>query len=230
MSEEFEPEVFSRMTLRCKVIKVIDKMLIPTNIKLIADIIPEEDEEIADYLILGALTKIKFWFEQIVDKAVIFNRGNDWALNSFVDSTGMQILENNIMLLPYDPTDEILAQVFQSKMNALGNSHIMFGPIEIITDNPTGISFLFAGDGEINLPPMTEWVGERSYFKDPWWCRNDASMLDIVPTSEADLSEIPPFAKNLDFIIDALRPSDTPVAGVIRPTFKPEIIHGGKQD
>jgi hypothetical protein len=230
MSEEFETEIFSRITLKCKVIKVIDKMLIPTSVKLIADIIPEEDEKIADYLILGALTKIKFWFEQIVDKSVLFNRNNEWALNSFVDSTGTQQLENNLMVLPEDPTDELLAQVFQCKMNALGNNHILFGPIEIITDNPTGVSFLFSGDGEMHLPLMSEWVGERSHFTDPWWCRNDASMLDIIPEPDADLTEIPAFAKNLDFIIDALRPSDTPVAGVIRPSFKPEIIHGGKQD
>jgi hypothetical protein len=229
MSDEFETEVFSRITLKCKVIKVIDKMLIPTNIKLVADIIPE-DEIFEDYLILGAFTKIRFWCEQIVDKAVLFNRNNEWALNAFVNAEGNQVLENNIMLLPEDPTDEILAQIFQSKMNALGNGIICFGPMEIVSDNPNGLSFLFTGSGDLDLPSMKEWIGEHSYFKDPWWCRNDASMLDVLPPPDADLTQIPNFAKSLEFIVDALKPTDAPVAGVIRPTFRPEIIHGGKID
>jgi hypothetical protein len=229
MSDEFETEIFSKITLKCNVIKVVDKMLIPTNLRLIADIIPNE-KEIEDYLILGAITKIRFWCEQIVDKAVIFNRENDWALSAFVDKEGTQLLENNIMVLPEEPTDEILAQIFQSKMNALGNQHVSFGSIEIESDNPNGLSFIFTGDGDLNLPTMEEWVGTHSYFKDPWWCRNDSSMLDVVPLSDADLTQPPNFAKNLDFIVDALRPSDTPIAGVIRPVFRPEIIHGGKKD
>ena len=114
--EEYEIEVFSRLTLKCCIIKVVDKMLIPTKIKIIADIIPNE-EEIADYLVLGAITKIRFWFDHIVNDCVIFNRDNDWALSSFVDSEGNQVIENNIMVLPDNPSDEVLAQIFQSKMN-----------------------------------------------------------------------------------------------------------------
>lgn len=225
------------LTLNFKAIRVIDKQLIPTSWTLKTGVSwsdeegeGETEEEIdeTDYLSQLALLKIRFWFNNIITGSVLFSRTNTWAVRAFIDQNGRQDVQNHLVVLPDDPVDTLLAEIFQSKMNALAGNEMFFEYVDLTADDANGFSFLFAGSGEYNLPDMEEWIGPRSYFSKPWWARDDASTIDVIPDEDADLKNLPNFAYSLDFLGENLRDIKRPEARIIRPEFKPEIINGGK--
>lgn len=233
MSDSIEPEIYVKLNLTFRALRVINNRIIPTNWDITVDVIydetPPQDQKLnQDIEVRGALAKIRYWFNNIIDGSILFNRNNTWAVNAFTSLEGSQTLDNVLVLLPFDPTDEILAQVFQSKMNALAGNHITFGAIDIASDDTEGLSFLFTGISELNLPSMDEWIGERTYFSKPWWCRDDGSTLDVVPNEDNDLNDVPEFAISLDFLVERFRPKDMPKAQIIRAEFRPQVIKGGQ--
>jgi hypothetical protein len=227
------------LNLNFKAIRVMDKQLIPTTWTLKTGISwGEEDEneedmsdeeiDVVDYRTQLALLKIRYWFNNVITGGVLFSRTNTWALRAFVDENGMQDVQNQLIVLPDNPVDTLLAEIFQSKMNAFAGNEMFFEYVDLTADDADGFSFLFAGSGEYNLPNMEEWIGERSYFSKPWWARDDASTIDVIPDEDADLKNLPNFAYSLDFLGDGMRDIKKPEARIIRPEFKPEIINGGK--
>lgn len=226
-------ELFVSFNLEFKAIRVIGSRMIPTTWKLRTEVLYDDEHEDDDAYLFNtkiALAKIKFWFDNFIDGSVLMDRGNDWAQRAFLSEEGQQSVENHIVLFPDEPTDQLLAEVFQSKMNALGGNFLTFGLVELNSDDLSGLTFIFTGVGEFNLPEIEEWVGERSYFTKPWWSRDDASTIDVIPDDKADLFQIPSFAQSLDFIADAMRPAKSMSAQIIRPEFRPSVIQGGRKD
>jgi hypothetical protein len=213
--------IYVSFQIETKIVRVIDKTIIPSRLQIRTDVSPHED--VNDAQLSQAMNKIKFWFEHIVAKSLAFDIGNDDALGIFFDEMGKNKTSNMIMLTPGDPSDELLAALFQAKMTALSAGTIDFALCEVKSDNQLGLSFTFVGDASSLLPPMLEWIGDRSYFDKPWWQRNDASTLDIIPGMDADLSKKPAWAYSLDTVGQH---RETGV--VVRPTFKPTVIPGGK--
>lgn len=224
---ELENEVFVNYNFDFNVVRIVENTLVPSRFHIRAEVIEMPDKE--EFQLDFAFTKIKFFFEQIINnKAIVFSRENQWAYDRLFDAAGSNISNNTLVITPQDPSDDHLGALIQSKMNALANGTIMFGLIEVKSDNLDGLSFTFAGHGESALPDMTAWVGERTFFSRPWWARNDASTLDVVPPEDADITKPPDFAYNLEFLAEMIRPTDTGGAMVVRPEFRPTIIDGGK--
>lgn len=128
-------------------------------------------------------------------------------------------------MLPTDPNDAILAQVFQAKLNALADDILEVGAVEIKSTNGTDLTVLFTGNASLMLPDMESWVGEKNWFSEPWWNRNDASTMDVVMTEEDDMSSPPSFAFSLDFLFDMF--GDTEGSSeeiIVLKEFRPTII------
>lgn len=229
-------ELFIKLTQKFKAIRVMDNNLIPTSWVLETEVIygnvniDEVDDEEYEFNIRAALTKIQFWFSQFVDGSIIVNRDNEWSSQTLFTPEGSPNISNNIIVLPGDPTDAMLAEVFQSKLNALSGGFITFGVVELKSDDPSNLSFMYVGDSNETLPSMDDWTGPNNWFDEPWWARNDASTFDAIPAEDADLSDIPQFASSLDFIVDALRPKNKNVTNIIKPKFNPSVIDGGLSD
>jgi hypothetical protein len=137
------------------------------------------------------------------------------------------------MVTPFEPTDEHLAVLFQSKMTAFSKGTMEFGCVRIEAADG-GLVFTYVGDWRDDLPAMEDWFPTKPYyFETPWWQRDDASTLDVIAT-DADLSQSPSWAYSLEFIEKAIRPNKTtptqPEEVVIRGAFRPKIITGGKDD
>lgn len=236
MSEiEFEyPEFVVKLALEFKAIKVVGSKLVPTTWKMNAEVLYEEDDsgedEEGDLEIKIGIAKIKYWLDNFVNNCVMFDVGNEWAMRALFDEDDACDIDNNIMMLPYTPQDDLIAELFHSKMNALGGQKLKFGIIELSSDDVLGLSYMFTGEGEMNLPEITEWVGERSYYDKPWWARDDASTADIIPGEDDDLSDNPFESLNLDFIRQSFKRQAGVDAVVIRPNFKPTVLDGGKSD
>ena len=232
MSEEYEyPEFIVKLALDFKAIRVIDNRMIPTHWKLQAEVLYEDDGEEedpqGDLEIKIAIAKIKYWLEHILSDSLLIDGDNEWAYNSFFDEDGKCTTGNTIVMLPSSPSDDLIAELIHSKMNAFGGDNLEFGIIELSSDDKTGLSYMFTGNGENNLPEMKDWVGEHTYFDKPWWARDDASTIDLVPGPDADLSVKPSSSFSLDFIRQTFMKQFGEEAVVVRPNFKPTVLNGG---
>lgn len=233
MTEDFViPEFVVRLALDFKAIRVVGNRLVPTHWKLQAEVLydePEDDTTGAqdEVEIQVAIAKIKYWLENSLSGSLLISVDNEWAYEAFFDEDGRCTSGNNIVLLPGDPADDMIAEIIHSKMNAFGGETLEFGVIELTSDDKTGLSYMFTGVGEFNLPEMKEWVGDRAYFDKPWWARDDASTMDVIPGDDADLDVKPASAYSLDFIRQTFRKQFGEEAVVVRPNFKPTVIDGG---
>lgn len=222
IDDEDDEALFISFTLETRIARILGNTVVPSRLTIRTDVNPNEDMSEAELSL--AMSKIRFWFDNIVAKTVAFAFDNDAAMAMLIDEEGKNRTNNVLMITPGEPTDDLLATLFQSKVTALSGFKIEFSLMEVKSDNPMGLTFMFVGDGRKMLPSMDEWIGKRTYFKEPWWNRDDASTLDVIPPPGADTTKKPAWAFSLDTINNP-RAAETPV---IRPSFKPTIIDGGK--
>lgn len=226
-----DANVIIDFTHRVSLIRFRNDLIVPSRLKIRAEVFASETAQEIDFDVTFA--KIKFWFETVVARAVVFSRSNARAMDMLLNEAGQPRIVNHLMVTPYEPTDEHLAVLFQSKMAALSNGTVEFGGVRVEVEE-AGLVFTYVGDWRDDLPGMSDWFDVEPYYFDvPWWQRNDASTLDVI-SPDADLSELPPWAYKLDFIENAIRPRTTPKpAGedvVIRGAFRPKVISGGKDN
>jgi hypothetical protein len=119
-------------------------------------------------------------------------------------------------------------------MNALAGESAYFANVQIESDNTQGLKFTFHGDSGGLLPSMEDWMPGAYWATEPWWDRDDASTLDLIPPDGTEPSDVPVWAFNLDFITNAVLGNvNAPVTdgtNIIRAPFKPTIIDGGKPE
>lgn len=233
--EAADPELFVSFSTTIKVVRAVDRRLIPTTFTLKADVIYDdehsfEDESHYHFHVQVALAKVRYWLHEVAHDSVMFNRENKWAVRAFLNSKGKQSVDNQMIILPGEPTEDVLAEVLQSKMNALAGGHITFGCIELCSDDTDGLTYIFTGEGEMNLPEMDEWIGEHTFFSKPWWARDDASTIDVIPDDKDDLNSPPAFAYSLEFIRDTMKAKNAPTARIVRAEFRPKVLKGGKSE
>lgn len=221
-------ESFSSISFKFKTVRIVNNVITSFVNTVRAEVYI--DEEAHDQDVSIALEKIHFWFDHIVSNGVMFYRENAFALNVMFDENGVAQSGNIPIVLPDDPTDDHLAAIMHSKLNALGNGVVNFGTIEIHSDTRENLIVTFTGYGEVALPGMDEWIGDRSFHDVPWWGRCDGSTLDAIPQEDSDLKKPPVTGIDMTFIEERFRRTGSPAAIIIRPEFKPEIISGGKDD
>lgn len=223
IDEDDEDALYMSMSFETKMVRLVGSHVMPARLKIRADVSPEPEMSEAD--VSAALMKIRFFFDNIISKVVAFSYDNEDALGILINEEGKNRTSNVLMITPGDPTDEVLSTLFQAKMEALSGNRISFGLIEIKSDNHHGLAFTFVGESKRMLPTMEQWIGKRSFFDEPWWNRDDASTLDVIPAPDADLKQKPAWAFSLDGIGAVAKASDVEV---VRPQFRPTVIDGGK--
>jgi hypothetical protein len=227
MSDELlDPDVFVRLSLAFRAIKVVQNHFVSGSWEFTVDIMPNSDLSISSTEICGAFAKIKYWVEEIVNGSIMFAHTNQWAVEQFFGSPENEPVANNIVLLPGPAADDLIAKVLHSKLQALSNNHLILGPIEVSSADGIGISIFYTGENS-DLPNMEQWVGKRSFFDEPWWRRDDSSTLDVVPTDADNIDIKPQFAESLDFLVAQPRKKRRKKADVIRHNFRPNVINGG---
>ena len=227
MDDEFDNETFTHFDFEVRLVRVIDNFVIPSKLSVKLEFIPMETEN--EYDIDLVFTKIKYWLDNIVNKSVAFCHENSVAIEMFIDSeAGDTRIGNILFLTPDEPTDQHLAVLFQAKLQALAGDILAFGPVEVKSDSQLGLTFTFIGNAKEVLPDAKTWMGERSYFDLPWWHRDDASSIDVLPPDDADLSVKPAWAFNFDFLEKSKQNSKT-TGVIVRPQFRPTVIDGGKK-
>lgn len=217
-------------------VRMTGNVITPVRLTIKAQVLPAQDALEIDFDI--SFAKIKFWFENIVSRTIIFCRDNNLALSMFTDADGKSRVINYLMISPNEPTDEHLGALFQSKMTALSGGTMDFGVVRVNSEASSGLVWSYVGDWREDLPDMEHWFSKKPYYFDiPWWARNDTSTIDMIAEGVTDFSQTPSWAFNLDFIETAIRPRDdetavaeTPENIVIRGAFRPHVIDGGADE
>lgn len=205
-------------------VRLVDNVFLPSRLRLRCEVMPANspDQDAFDL----AFTKIRFFLDTIVARSVVFGRANAHAAKIMLDEHGCNRTSNHLMLCPEEPSDDHIATLLQAKFTALAAGVMVFGSVEVRSDNVTGLVFTYIGHHSEVLPDVADWIGERTYFDLPWWERDDASSMDVIPGPESDLTKAPAWAYSLDFLSQTMRPPEQQV--ILRPDF--QVIHGGKDD
>jgi hypothetical protein len=227
-------EIFIGLSLQTKLLRVVGNTIVPTNLNISLGVERmSEDATEADMEL--ALTKWRWWLENIVSKSIAFSKDNDAAMDIIIDDNGVNRTGNLLFVTPGEPSDEMLGSLIQAKFNALGKGHLGVGTIEVTSDNLHGLSFVLVGNHREALPQTIEdYLGAKSYWEVPWWDRDDSCSVDVLKPEDADEDAPPPaWAYSLDFL-DRNSPQNVPVKGDTassRPdgAFQPVIIEGGKK-
>jgi len=226
--DEEENGLMIEVEFNTKLIRLINNSFIASNFLIRAELIPLVEKPNHDEFDIS-MSKCRFWIDNIFSRCIAFYKGNTDAAKILLDENGNNLSSNHLMITPMEPTDDHIACLLQSKLSALSNDQFTFGSVKVRSDSANGLIFRFLGDSDDVLPSMKEWIGERTYFEEPWWKRDDVSTLDVIPSEDADLNDKPDWASNLDALVQALRGSNEPVK-IMKADFKPKIIHGGKDD
>jgi hypothetical protein len=204
--------------------RIIGDIVIPTRLSVKAEV--AIDDTTTDENVDLLMTKVQYWIDHCMARSVIFCPANTLALEMMLDGEGSPRTSNLLMLTPDEPSDDHLAVILQAKLSALGDDMLIFGSVELKSDNSSGLTFTYIGDNEDILPSMGDWVPGPNWFSVPWWHRNDVSMIDTVPSPDTDLTDTPGWATNFDF----LTKRETASAVIVKGEFRPQVIDGGKRD
>jgi hypothetical protein len=212
--------------------RVVDNRLSPTTIKVKVDFstLDQDSEDYTDKMDV-ALEKMSYFTEKVLKNCIIISAENEWAVNSFLGDGAPQT-SNMVMLCPEDPTDALLGEILLCKFKALCAGAFQFHAVDIESTDGRGLHFtLVTGNPGDSFDDDVDWLTERNYFSRPWWHRDDASTLDMIPDAEDDIDVRPSWAYSLGFIADRIAASngDTGEHKIVRPEFRPKI-KGGKED
>ena len=216
-----ESQLFVHYTFDFTMCRVADNMLLPSSIRVKADVQIIDEERVET-----ALRKINYWFDEYVSRAIAVTA--DETLKIMLDENNAPRFHNPLMITPFEPTDSHLCMLFQSKMQALAAGAFSIGMVEITSDNAGGLTFTYIGDSEDDLPAMDQWItGGKTWFDIPWWRRDDASTFDTQAAPDSDLSVKPVWAIDLSFLERDEAIQDTIV---LKGDFIPKSIDTPKDD
>lgn len=170
-------------------IRVMDRNILPTTWKLTSEVSFYDDDQSTDDSVSNTFMKLDTFFANIVNMSVMYNLDNKWANKAFAHH-----VFNNIITTPLEPADEILAPLFQSKMNVIALPGVYFETVKLKSDTSAGLTFTFCGNGEEYFPSVTEWLGDKPYyFEHPWWLRDDATTRDARVRTKDKVNQLPPW-------------------------------------
>jgi hypothetical protein len=214
--DEFGPELQYWYSFQTSFCRIVNNELLPTtmNIKLGIEIIEEEEMR-------NAITRLDHWKENFLSSAIAVSSQDAIGFEMLLDADSHPRMSNPLMITPGMPTDSRLMMIFQAKIEAIADGAFIISSIEGESDNAAGLTVTFMGDTEDELPAMENWLSGPSWFEEPWWRRNDISMIDIVASEEADLTVRPVWASTFHFL-EEMEEAQRP-ATIITGNFEPRI-------
>ena len=197
------------------IIRLLENRLVASNFEFSADIDLDGSADPSEQY--KALESMRRWVIDIVDKSIVFCPSSD------ISPVLLQSLQNNIMITPDDPYDQLLLVLMCSKLNAIGAKVAHITKCQLISDLGDGFGNWFEGDTSDTLPTISEWLGDRTFFDKPWWNRSDGSAIDIWAGPDDDISIKPDILINLwPDEVDNDDPIEDEPAKIIKHNFKPK--------
>ena len=170
------------------------------NVTLVTNTLEAEDTSIA-------IERCRWWSENILTNSVLIHRDNEEKMQEFWGA-GL-----NVVSLPAEPTDQTVAMLLYSKLNAICESKIVILDIQMTSQLGNGVRFIY--DDTDDYGPFT---------KDEWW--NSAGVdwfnQDILKDKDGTLrmKQLPSWHDvNLHWV-DADADSDEEKDNIVEVDFK----------
>ena len=141
----------------------------------------------------AAFLKIKYFLEEILHQSIFTHKDAPMIING---------LENEVVMFPYVPTNDIIAMTLHAKLNALGGEYIDIISVKISSKYTFPImSYTYADDEYPALPSIKDMTGYDEYYYDvPWWFRGTPETHEYVVDEDSDLTHPPEYDNVLDEI------------------------------
>lgn len=133
-----------------------------------------------------AYHRIYCWMECFLTNIFIIEHKETDAL----DGIYAMACENPIMMTPYFPSDDVIAQLLHSKISVISKNDLYIGEIKLKASG-TNSAFYFNTTSSVayDLPEQKDFVGKKALHKTPWWCRYDCDTYDLVVENARDRKE-----------------------------------------
>ncbi len=162
-----------------KLILVEEKSLIVKNfnVSFTMATYPDIEEDLISAQINQnvSFSKAVFFLEQIINESIVFEKERADEINKYLVE-----YENNMIVIP-DLSEATLITVLHSKLNAISSENTRVDKIKLI-EGIDSITYEYYDDNEDTetsiLPSIDEWMGDFSFYEEPWWHRNDQLTWD----------------------------------------------------
>lgn len=176
-----------------------------------------------------SFTRIMFLLEVIINESILYSAD---AIEQVSEKVYGKI-NNNLLLTP-DVNEGVLLALLHMKLNHICQEDSLVEKVRLL-DTADNIHYELTCDDEDleDLPSVKDWVTEHSYWKEPWWTRDDATTWDIDFETAEHLEEFkksfeqPEMWKEFDSIPDRVRAIFTEhleEKGLIEKTEKGTVI------
>jgi hypothetical protein len=128
--------------------------------------------------------KVNYFIQQMLDNSFIYTMENLPGLINFASE-----YENNFLVLP-DVSDTTLLEALHCKLNVIcGDSTYIEDLVLIDTDHSVGYEIMTDEEAQYSLPSAIDWMGELSFWDQPWWMRYDVTTFDNFAESITELEQ-----------------------------------------
>ena len=169
----------------------------------------------------AAFLKIKFFIENLMHQSILTHP------SAKVD---MANIENKVIMMPHPPSNDVIAMMLHSKLNAIVHEYIEVISVKVGSKSiDPVISYTHADNTYPALPELKDWIKTDDYYYDlPWWSRNSTDTEDYEDTKKSDLTSVPESDTILDdlekAILGELKLEQEGGEVVEISDWKPEII------
>jgi len=142
----------------------------------------------------------------------------------------MANIENKVIMMPHPPSNDVIAMMLHSKLNAIVHEYIEVISVKVGSKSiDPVISYTHADNTYPALPELKDWITTDDYYYDlPWWSRNSTDTEDYEDTRKSDLTSVPESDTILDdlekAILGELKLEQEGGEVVEISDWKPEII------
>jgi hypothetical protein len=155
------------------------------TVNLIASMKKGKSKADAEYKAGMIYQKLYFWLETNLPGILFVDVSSE-------DDLYIANLSSNItMYCPGNPSDDMIIQLFHSKLSSLSGEELTVGEIHL-KGSDTSLQYTFdCPDGDYTMPLTTAEYYTEGTTRDqiPWWSRNDGFCFEFVRPGETEISD-----------------------------------------
>ena len=169
----------------------------------------------------AAFLKLKFFLEECLHQSIFTHRAAPIKMTN---------LENNVILFPYVPTNDIVAMTLHAKLNTIADGFVDVVSVRIGSKfDAVDMKYTYADEEYPALPKVLDWLEVDKYYYDkPWWFRNTPETEDYEVDENTDLTQPPEYDNVLQeiesVVMGELKLKETGGEVIDINGWKPEIV------
>jgi hypothetical protein len=159
------------------------------NFKISFSMITMVDSDKNDNLIAQlhqniSFSKVFYFLKEIVNESILFEKEYIKDISNY-----LKTCNNNLIVLP-DIREGTFIAALHRKLNSISHETTYVPRIKF-HDVDQDLTYVYTcisdEDDYEELPSIKDWMGEFSYWKNPWWDRSDQSTWDQAAESKEEL-------------------------------------------